>query len=355
MVFMCMRMKKNVLAMMTMLALIFVFSFAKQTFALEKGTIDNPYNIFMVLWRGETEVEKGFKDYFTERGIAVNLHIRNLNRNKKNAAGFIEEANRMKPDLIYTWGTTTTLIMNGRFDEKEENAKNYIQDIPGVFVLVAYPVRAGIVKSDEETGRNLTGVRFLAPIQSQISSINAFLQPENTLKKMGIIYNAKEKNSEINTQLVKEYLADSGIDLIIKPVPVNEDGKVDSALIPQLIKDMKSEKVDFLYIGADSFLARNIDLYSQVALDQKLPTFAATEYPIFNAPIFMALISKYYNVGKLAARQAEEILINEKKARDIPLRKLSDFSLIFNKYSMDYLGYYPSMRMLLNAEIINQN
>ena len=120
-----------------------------------------PFRIFAVVWRGETEVEQGFRDYLTQRGIPFEMTVRNLNLDRGNAPPIVEEIKRVRPDLVYTWGTGTTLSIVGKIGT--DTPESFVRDIPAVFTLVSYPKVANIVESYESTGRPVTGVAFLAP------------------------------------------------------------------------------------------------------------------------------------------------------------------------------------------------
>jgi putative ABC transport system substrate-binding protein len=134
------------------------------TLALEGDAIaqlsSRPYRIYAITFRGMTDVEKGFQDYFTARRIPVQITFRDLNRDPSRMPGFIEEIRRTKPDLVYTWGTSVTLGVVGTYDGVDP--QQHITDIPVVFTLVAAPVLAKIVRDMKNPGRNVTGVFFVA-------------------------------------------------------------------------------------------------------------------------------------------------------------------------------------------------
>src|SRR5258705_6476521 len=92
-----------------------------------------PYRIYAITFRGMTDVEKGFQDYFNARRIPVQITFRDLNRDASRMPGFIEEIRRTKPDLIYTWGTSVTLGVAGAWDSVDPQQN--ITDIPVVFTL----------------------------------------------------------------------------------------------------------------------------------------------------------------------------------------------------------------------------
>src|SRR5258708_9939865 len=99
-----------------------------------------PYRIYAITFRGMTDVEKGFQDYFAARRIPVQITFRDLNRDNTRMPGFIEEIRRTKPALVYTWGTSVALGVVGTYDQADPPAN--ITDIPAVFTLVAAPVLA---------------------------------------------------------------------------------------------------------------------------------------------------------------------------------------------------------------------
>jgi putative tryptophan/tyrosine transport system substrate-binding protein len=67
------------------------------------------FKIYAITFRGMTEVERGFQEYFTARRIPVDIVWRDLARDASKMPGFLDEIRQMRPDLIYTWGTSVTL------------------------------------------------------------------------------------------------------------------------------------------------------------------------------------------------------------------------------------------------------
>src|SRR5205814_3507826 len=58
-----------------------------------------PYLIYAITFRGMTDVEKGFQDYFAARRIPVQITFRDLNRDSTRMAGFVDEIRKTRPDL----------------------------------------------------------------------------------------------------------------------------------------------------------------------------------------------------------------------------------------------------------------
>ena len=83
---------------------------------VQAQSLSRPYRIYAITFRGMTDVEKGFQDYFAARRIPVQITFRDLNRDNTRMPGFLDEIRRTKPDLVYTWGTSVTLGVVGTYD-----------------------------------------------------------------------------------------------------------------------------------------------------------------------------------------------------------------------------------------------
>jgi len=303
-----------------------------------------PFRIFAVVWRGETEVEQGFRDYLTQRGIPFEMTVRNLNLDRGNAPSIVQEIKRVRPDLVYTWGTGTTLSIVGKIETETPEA--FVRDIPAVFTLVSYPKVANIVESYESTGRSVTGVAFLAPVEAQLKTILAY-RPFTT---MAVIYDGTAGNSRINVAELREVAPKLNIKLIELPVPLGENGKSDPASLPRLVEQAKTEGAEILYMGPDSFLTRHAKSYTSAAIAAGLPTFASTQAPLKGSRAMFGLVTDYHTLGKLTALQAERILMEKRRPEDLPVARLARYKLWINMDVMRDIGMYPPMDMIAIAD-----
>ena len=306
--------------------------------------VSEPFEIFAVLWRGETDVEDGFRDYLNQRGIPFNMTVRSLELDRSKAPPILEEIKQKQPDLVYTWGTGTTLSIIGPIDAEEP--EKFVQGIPGLFVLVAYPISARIVDSFEQTGRPVTGVSFLASIESQLRAI----QDYGNFSKLAVIYDDTSRNSRINVTLLEEVAPKFDLELVILPVPRNENDMPDPERIPELIQSAKTQGADILYMGPDSFLFRHAKVYTSEAIAAGLPTFASTQGPLKSSRAMFGLVSDYHTLGKLAAVQAEKILVGNQKPEDLPVASLTRFKLWINIDVVREIKMYPPMNMIAIAD-----
>ena len=303
-----------------------------------------PYSIFAVVWRGETEVEDGFRDQLTQLGVPFELTVRNLDLDTSNAPRVVEEIRQTRPDLVYTWGTGTTTNILGRVETDEP--EKFIRDIPGLFVLVAYPIQANIVESFAQPGRSVTGVSFLAPVEVQLSAIQAY----RPFTKIAVIYDSTAGNSRINVGDLKSVVPQLGIELIEIPVPLNDAGKPDPDTLPTLLTEAKQMGAELIYLGPDSFLARHGDLLTSTAIDLGLPTFASTQAPLLSSRAMFGLVTDYYTLGRLAALQAEKILVDGIRPEDLPVGQLARYKLWINIDVAHEVGLYPPLEMIAIAD-----
>lgn len=305
-----------------------------------------PPRIYMMLYRGETDVEKGFRDYFTVNRIPVELIVRNVAQDVGKVPQLIAEARALDVDLIYTWGTPITLAVAGR--EGEVDPAIHVTDIPVVFTMVASPQGAGLVKSLTSSRRNLTGASHVVPLVQQLSAIRAYRRFE----RIAILYNPAEPNSLQNVAEWRLAAAREKFQLIDKAVPLDARGQPQAGALPKLVAGLAQQNAQLLYIGPDSFLAANRKTLTDAALAQRLPTFSATEIALRDGKALFGLVSGYESVGRLTAHKAAQIVHQRRAPADIPIETLARFSYLVNMSVAARLDMYPPLKVINYAELI---
>ncbi|MET3134260.1 putative ABC transport system substrate-binding protein [Oxalobacteraceae bacterium GrIS 1.11] len=306
-----------------------------------------PYRIMMMLYRGSTDAEKGFMDYFKRRNIAVEYIVRDAQADQNKIADFVREARELKPDLIYTFGTTVTAEVVG-LDGQVDPAK-HITDIPVVFDIVADPVGAKLVRNLRSSGRNLTGASHLVPLSAQMNA----LQTMRKTQTLGVIYNPQEKNSALAVQELENSAAKFGLSLQLAPVGLNAKHQPTTDGIVAALQTLLAKKPQFIYIPSDSFMIKNARMVIQAAQAAHIPVYAATETPIRNDGALLGLVSTYFNVGELAAHKAEQILSGKSSAAQLPVETLNRFTYLVNMSAAKKLSIYPPLAVVKFAELLN--
>ncbi|MBL8518054.1 MAG: ABC transporter substrate-binding protein [Betaproteobacteria bacterium] len=305
-----------------------------------------PFRIYAITFRGMTDVEKGFQDYFTARKIPVEITFRDLNRDATRMPGFLEEIRRTKPDLVYTWGTSVTLGVVGALDKI--NPQSHITDIPVVFTLVAAPVLAKIVPDLKSSGRNVTGVFHVAPTETQMRAMAAY----RPFKKIGVLYSPTERNSVVTLEEIREVGKKMNFTVIEKKFQLDAANKLIADGAAEMVAEMKAANAEWLYLPPDSFLGTQAQkIVIPAARESGLPTFASTEQ-LMQAGALAGLISRYHSIGQFTAYKAEQILVKKTPAKNIPVETLTRFSFQVQLESAIQLGLPPPLPMFNYADFV---
>lgn len=305
-----------------------------------------PYRIYAITFRGMTDIERGFTEYFAARRIPVQITWRDLNRDAARMPGFIEEIRATRPDLVYTWGTSVTLGVVGTYDAFDP--ARHITDIPVVFTLVAAPVLAKIVPDLKSSRRNVTGVYHVAPTEAQIRAMASY----RPFKSIGILYTPTEQNSVVVVDEVREVSRRMGFSVIARPLRLDANKKVTAEGAPEMIRELKEQKVDWLYLPPDSYLGTQAkSVIIPAAMENRLPTFASTEQLVETGAL-MGLVSRYHSIGQFTAYKAEQILVQKLQPSRIPVETLTRFSLQVRMDVAEALKLPPPLPMFNYAELI---
>ena len=300
--------------------------------------------ILMVTWRGETAVETGFRAYFRQHKIDVDFLPRDAGRDPARLAAFLAEVPSLKPDLIYTWGTTATLGMVGRHDSPNPTTAG----IPNVFALVTDPVGAGIMERLSGHKRQITGVIHVAPVDDQLAAIRRY----RPFSKLGVLYNIKEANSTVIAAELRARAATQGFTLLEQTFEQLPSGQPSAEGIAAKIRALAQGGAEWLYIGPDSYLFTQLSAVAAAARREKLPTFATTE-AVIDAPddVLVGLVAPYRAVGEFAAHKAARILFEGQLANQIPVESLKRFSLVVRIDVARKSGILPPLEFFDFAEM----
>lgn len=307
-----------------------------------------PFHVFLVVWRGETDVEDGFRAYMQENGIPVRYTLRNLEQDRSRIPEVVAEIQAVQPDLVHTFGTSTTVGVFGRLGESDP--ATHVQGIPGVFSIVAYPIEARIVESFESTGRPITGTAFLPPVERQLDALLEY----RSVERLGVVYNSLETNSVINVDQLRAAAQERGIELLEAPVPLDDQGRADATRIGEAVDRLAAGGVEFMYVGPDSFLTRNRAAVTGLAVERGIPTFAGTDATFNGSQAVLGFVSRYFLVGKLAGAQAARILVDGERPEDLPVASLARFLLLIRMPAALELEVYPPLSLLRIAQVVEE-
>lgn len=309
-------------------------------------TSDNPLTIVMVTFRGCEEACEGFKDYVEQFEVPAEVIVIDIARDRDRIPGIRDEVRAIGPDLLVTWGTSVTRGMIGTVDDSDAAL---VSGIPTVFMIVADPVGANVVTSLKNPGRHyVTGTINRVPEEIQMGVLAQY----RPFDRIGVIYNDDELNSVLKAEEIVRVGEDQGFEVVSRILRNGADGSPLVEDISVAVADLAESGVDFLYVGSSSFLLSNADLLTGAALDEGLPLATAYEAMVRDSDALIALANAYYNVGQLAGRQAERILVDGATPGDLEVIGLDRFTVLINIDTAAKLSLYPPMLLLRYAEII---
>lgn len=304
--------------------------------------------IYMAVWRGCEQACGAFKQSIAESGMNAEVTVRNANRDKSVLSKYVQEARALKVDLVVTWGTSVTRSMAGTLEQI--NDKRFLHDKPIVFMIVADPIGAKIIKSYEKTGRpNVTGTRNRVPEEVNINTIRSYY-PE--FKRLGMLYNTNESNSVLKVEEVRSLSATMGFELVALELKLDAGGYPRPESIPIEMQELKEKGVDFIYVGSSSFLRKNQDVFTESAVEHGIPVLSPYEAMVRKSHALLSVAARYSDVGRLAAQQARKILVEGMAPGDLPVLAVEQFAYVINMDTASRLNLLPPIEVLQIAETV---
>jgi len=218
-------------------------------------------SIAMVLWRGETAAEAGFRAELTRQQMLPKL---------------------AEYDYIYTFGTTATTMTKSLVANRK----------PLIFNVVSDPVGAGILSEEKAQNSMVAGVSNMVPMALQLANASKHLA---TGKRLLLPFNPREQN----TLLVADMLLNEAkryqwqvATWRIAPDPRRLDNE-----LKRLQGDAKN---DIVFLAADSYLLSIAPRLLNALNEASIPTICSAELFVEHG-CSVGTISSYEALGKMAA------------------------------------------------------
>ncbi|MFH1406711.1 MAG: divalent cation tolerance protein CutA [Candidatus Omnitrophota bacterium] len=231
----------------------------------------------------------GFEDALKkagyENGKNVTYFYYNMNLDPFEAEAMLEDINRDNPDLILALGLESALAC-------KEGARR----IPVVFSVVADPVSAGLVKSMENPGNNITGAAINISPRSQLEMLKVFVP---NMQRVGIIYNPDILQKKIDE--IEITAEEMGIQIVLEPVASYKE-------VPEAIRGLTS-RIDALWLLADPTVANRqaLEYIFVRTLWVRKPVMGFSAYLVRTGALF-AMNYDYYDIGAQSGELAVKIL-----------------------------------------------
>ena len=320
-------MKRRILLSIFIIAMI-IFTFNPPLFAESKDL-----KIAMILWRGETDAERGLKDGLKELGYSVKYTVLDAKQKKSNLGSILrQQLNPDNFDYVYTFGTTVS-----------KQTKKYLNErVPHVFNIVSDPVRAGLVNSLDASGGNICGVKSGVELSLQIKSAKKIID----FKKLGIIFNSREKNSNIALNELIELSSQLNFEVIkLRSPPARNRLEWN---LQRLIDN--SVKVDAVYLPSDSYVISKAKYISDQLKLANVKSIGAVKTYIKKGAL-LGSVADYYMLGKKAAKIVDKHQ-KGKQFHSIFVEVPENPKLVINTTTSKMLDFNIPESVLENAVII---
>lgn len=283
---------------------------------------------------GIDAIREGFISEMTNLGYKDSLNIKYTFGNSQGdntvAQSIAKKFVNDKCDMIFAITTPTAQVC-----AQEIKGTN----IPLVFGAVTDPVSAGLVNSLESPGGNITGTSDRWPTSAQFDLL---IQLVPSVKRLGVVYNPGETNSESNIKEVEQVCKNKNLQLI--KVAVSNTNEVYAAA-QSLVG-----KIDAFYVSADNTVITAMDAVIKISEKNKIPLLPGVSSNVEQGG-FGTLGPNYFDVGVEAAKIADRIIKGEKPA-NIPVSTAKNFEYFFNLKSAKATGVVIPEDLLKKASKI---
>jgi len=259
---------------------------------------------------------KGFVDDFKDSGFKnINFNYKNAQNNRAVSGQIARTFVGDKVDLVFTISTPSSQDMAA-----------VTKEIPILFCAVTDPVTAGLVKSLEAPGGNVSGTTDRSPVAQQLDLVAKILPGA---KKLGTIYNAGEVNSVSSVREIKAEAAK-------RDMTVVEATAASSSTVKMAAESLVG-KVDFIHVPTDNTVVLALESVVKVCRDTKIPLFAADVDSVSRGAI-AALAVDYYRMGRQTGAMARRVLEGQAKITEMPVEFQKELLLYLNPGQAEQMG-----------------
>lgn len=241
-----------------------------------------------------------------KEGEQVVYELKNAQGDQTTAQNIANQFVADKVDLILAIATPTA-----------QAAAQATKDIPILITAVTDPVAAGLVKSMEKPETNVTGTTDMNPVKEQLELVKKF-KPE--AKKVGVVFNAGEVNSQVQVNAAKKAAPELGLELV-------EVSVSNSSEVKQAAQSLVG-RVDAIYVPTDNTVVSALESVIQVAEAQKLPLIVGEGDSVKRGGLATYGID-YYKLGYQTGEMAVKVLKGAKPA-EMPIESQKELKLTVN-------------------------
>ena len=285
---------------------------------MEHDALDNARNGFI-----DALEEGGYAD-----GEKIVVDVQNAQGDQSNLKTMSQKFVNDKEDLILAIATPAA-----------QSIAAETQEIPILATAITDYPEAGLVESNEVPGVNLSGTSDRTPVKEQFSLLKQIL-PD--VKKVGIMYNSSEANSEIQARAAIEACEELGL--------AYQEGTVTNVNDIQQVVHSIAGDVDALYIPTDNTFASAMPLVASITDVEKVPVICGENGMVKGGGLATVGID-YYKLGQQTGKMAIRVLEGEDISQ-MSVEFPDSTEVCINLDTADKIGITIPQEIVDNAAIV---
>jgi putative tryptophan/tyrosine transport system permease protein len=243
----------------------------------------------------------GIMDELKRSGVLqkynITVDLKNAQNDYGTAQAIVQDMVRQNYDYIVTASTLALQV-----------TANGNKNIPHIFGAVTDPYRMGIAKNARDHIPNITGIATFQPVDSTMGAIRAIFPKA---KRVGIVWNPAEANSEACTLQARQAAKKHGFELMERTVSSTDEVK-------DALSALLNRKIDIFFTSGDNTVILALVTVADILREHRIPYFTNDPTDIERGAFF-SIGADYFEVGVETAKMAERVIGGE-ETKNIPIR-----------------------------------
>jgi ABC-type uncharacterized transport system substrate-binding protein len=228
----------------------------------------------------------------------IKIDLKNAHNDFTTAQAIVQDIVRQGYDYIITVSTPAL-----------QATANGNRKIPHVFGAVTDPYRMGIARNAREHIPNITGVATFQPVEP---TVNVMREIFPKAKRLGMIWNPAEANSEACTLKARDAARKYDFELLEKTVSSTDEVK-------DALSALLNRKIDLFFTSGDNTVILALETIAEILKKHGIPYFTNMSSDIEQGA-FVSMGADYYEVGVETAKMAGRVIRGEDPI-GIPIRE----------------------------------
>jgi putative tryptophan/tyrosine transport system substrate-binding protein len=274
-------------------------------------------------------LRKGLGELGLEEGKQFILHVRDGKGDLKVMEQAAADFEREKVDLIYSVGTSVTLVV-----------KRATKTVPIVFNAGSDPVAFGLVESFRKPGGRLTGIysRFSDLTAKRLELLKEMLP---RIRRVVTFYNPGNPVAQRGVKAAREAARQLKLELLERRV-------TSIAELGAALRALQAGEADAYFAAPDGMVISQAALVVDAMRERNLPAMFAEPESVAKGGLASYAVS-YYALGRLAAKDVQRILLGANPG-DLPVEQFDRLYFVINLKTANALGLTIPQSLLQRAD-----